>query len=214
MPSKRAKNSHEDCLELVCVFCRKKTKGRIVSESQKTLISEKLFEDYKRYEQILQKGVCENCNRIANDVIKNHEKAKRKFTNTQDFEEAVERLQNIPPRTRSSQICSCFNCEITRSNCINLKKAEPEKIEKKCPNCYGIIKPGGHRTCNRPERVNNLMQDLTPKTRMQLALATIKEQNQKEGSKGSVKVSSSLGGNPTNISIGSASESSKSEQNE
>ena len=205
MPSKRSKKTHEDHLTCVCFFCHKKAPDRRLTTSQKEYISQEVYKDYGKYQSTFPSGVCGNCCRVANDQIKSiknkDHKASKTFPVKLDYDDVLKKLQKIPISTRSRLNCDCFICEISKAGCIvDVKK--PQKIEKKCPNCFAILKSGTHKICNRPQRVDNLMKDLTPKTRLQLALRTLKEEKEKKNSSSPIKVSSSLGGHATAISVG------------
>ena len=202
MPSKRSQKTHDDCLKLVCFFCHKKAPNRRLSTNQRDYISRNLFQDFEHFKELFPSGVCENCSRICNDLIKNGSKASKKFPLLLDYREILRKLQNIPTLTRLRPTCDCFICQVVKVDCI--AKVKPEKVEKKrkCPNCFAILKPGGHKNCSRPERVKNLMQDLTPKTRMQLALQTLRDERDKKNSSSPLKISKSSGGHGTTISVG------------
>ena len=208
MPSKRKKKDHEDNLRLVCFFCKQRTSNRCreLTESQKKLIETTVFEDFRKYEAILMKGVCDTCCRSANDQIKKAkigEESSRKLP-TLNYSEIVATLQKIPAITRSNPTCSCFVCKISKGeSCIKPGKIEKKVEEKQCRQCYGIKKPGGHKVCNRHQRVTNLMKELTPKTRLQLGLETIRVEQRKKATNSPVRVSRLSGGPSMPISIGS-----------
>ena len=65
---------------------------------------------------------------------------------------------------------------------------------KKCDKCFAEVSPGKHKNCNRKERVNNLMNIVSPKSRRQLCLQTIKEEKAKKLTSSPVKLSNINGG--------------------
>ena len=133
------------------------------------------------------KAECGNCNKIVCDLINNGEKSTR-ILPAQDYDETLERLlARTWKRTRPIKNCWCFICKIVKENRFSSSKAKKNasqdsepKEQKKCQKCHSIISPGKHKSCGRNERVNNLMQIVSPKTRMKLCLETIKDE-QKDG---------------------------------
>lgn len=205
MPSKRAKKTHSDYLKEVCFFCPSKAPRRL-TKAQKDYIAKYEFPDYYAFQEVFEGGVCENHSRTLNDLIKSGEKSTRKLPNL-DYNAILDQLQKIPKVTRSNPVCLCFICKIAKVDCI-LPKKKPQKIEKKkCKNCYSTLEPEKRHDCNRTTRVNNLMQDVTPKTRMKLALETIKEEQKKKESKSPLQVSRLSGGPSMPIYVGSNSDS-------
>ena len=203
MPSKRPKRGHGDYLKIVCFFCLKKSqkrgRNRNVTSAHKKFIREKLFPQYNEMmEKIMPSGCCDSCNAIVSDLIKNQ--TSRKLP-CQDYQKIHDDLLKIPPLTRSNPTCSCFICQIAKEDCI--KPGTEKKIKyEKCENCYALKIPGKHRVCNRTERVKNLMEELTPKTRMKLALETTIEQQSKKESESPIKVSRLSGGPKLAVSVG------------
>ena len=206
MPSKRPKKTHEDYLKLVCFFCPQKAQ-RVLNDSQKKFISSEIFEKFKSFEKVLMTGICNTCCRTVNDHIKSFPNKSSRKLPTQNYEKILDELQNLPKLTRSNPTCFCSICKIAKSGCILTQKS-PKTIEKKCPKCFAIVKKGKHKNCGRPERVNNLMTELTPKTRMQLCIETIKEQQNAKKSNSPVKASRLSGGPSMPISVGIPSTSS------
>ena len=198
MPSKRSRKTHEDYLKLVCFFCLKKSvnrgRSRYLSSSQKKNIKSQIFPPFD--EKIMPTGCCNTCNAILGD--------KYRSVPTQDYHNTYQRLLALPPLTRTNPICDCFICQIAKENCIkseSIKSPEPKKEYKLCENCHAQKIPGKHRVCNRSERVKNLMENITPRTRMQLALETTIEEKAKKSSDSPLRVSRISGGPPLAITV-------------
>ena len=215
MPSVRPKKSHPDCLKLVCFFCMSKG-NRNLTKLQKTFIVEYEFSEYEAYKTIFPSGVCESCSRIVNEKIKSNagnvssstenQKTKNdsRILPKQNYVETLARLQKIPPTTRSKPVCQCFICQIAKKDCILRGVKKKVKKENQCPNCYAKLKSGkSHKNCNRQGRVENLMKDVTPRTRLKLALETLREEQAKKSSNSPIQVSRLSGGPSMPIYVGS-----------
>ena len=202
MPSQRPKKCHSDYLKLVCFFCHKKSiqKGRFryLSAPQKKYIKNKLFPDF--CDKVMPSGCCAGCNAIISDLIYS-EKSTRVLP-AQNYEETYRKLSAIPPLTRSNPNCVCFICATAKDDCIKPKsKIKTVKYEK-CDNCFAEKIPGKHKNCNRAERIKNLKKDITPRTRMQLALETIIEEQSKKRRGSPIRASRVSGGPSMAISAG------------
>ena len=217
MPSVRQKPSHSQSLKKKCFFCPRKAPKYQLSETHKKFISENVFPPYKNYGHLFPSGECGNCNVIVSDKIKNGNESKRKLPN-QDYDEILKlllaRQERLRKQTRRSP-CHCFICNAVKKDCIIPKKSrgvskKQKEKEKKCKICFSIISPGKHKNCSRNEGVNNLMQDVSPKTRLRLCLATIREEQAKKNSSSPIMVSSSLGGPSVPLSIKSSDSSTNS----
>lgn len=205
MPSKRPMKSHQDYLRLVCFFCHSKSvkrgRSRYLSSNQKSYIKEKLFPQFD--EKIMPTGCCNNCNATISDMIANPKSPRR--LPTQDYMETYRKLLAIPISTRSNPVCHCFICQIAKENCVKPKEESDKKEEVKyeiCDYCYAQKIPGKHRNCTRRERISNLMENLTPRTRTQLALETAREQQTKKESMSPIRVSRVTGGPSVELSVG------------
>ena len=143
------------------------------------------------------------------DLIKNGQESKRRLT-YQDFDETLSKLK--PKNTRPIKICTCFVCKIVREDCI-IEKSPKAKISKKvCPKCHATVSPGKHKNCNRNENVKNLMQQISPRTRMKLCLETIKEEQKKKSSSSPIRISRMLGGPSVAVMIKSSTVTSNDEK--
>ena len=208
MPSSRPKSRHFDSLESVCIFCHRKAPGRRkISETHKKYIIQNHYSDFKKHERYLPKVECGNCHLSVCDKIKNGDKSKRELP-IQNFLETYRKLR--PKNTRPIKVCRCFVCVIARENCVTKKSKtatvpKPKKT-KKCEKCYAEVSPGKHKSCGITERVQNLMENVSPRTRMKLCLETIKEEQNKAKSSGPIKVST-YGGPKVSISINAPSQS-------
>ena len=210
MPSIREKTTHQRALKLKCFFCPKRLSNHQLSEAHKTFIFEKVFSRYREFENILPSGECGNCNKIVGDLIKKGKEAKRKLPH-QDYDEILKELlarKAMLRKTTRRLVCKCSICKVVKQNCITPKKKttvdkakNKPSTTKKCDVCFAEISPGKHKNCNQNERVNNLMQELSPRTRMKLCLETLKDERKKKESRSPIRVSSSLGGRSVAVSI-------------
>ena len=201
MPSKRKIKDHDDCLKLVCFFGPHKAtnKGRHRTLNQvKEFIFNHVYEKYEQFESVLPSGYCDNCSHYVTDMISNGELSNKPLPDPyEDYDQLLKELQSIPKSTRSRRVCNCRTCKIAKENPFFKKKPiKKSKEAKKCSNCRAILGPGKQHNCGRKERIKNLMEDVTPKTRMQLALETIKKAQSKKESCSPIRVTR-LGGGPS-----------------
>ena len=195
MPSVRSKKTHEDNLKVVCFFCHHKARNRSLSKSVKDYIQQKVMPEFSANENCLLKGICENCNKIACDLIKNGTSSKRKLP-FQDYSETLSILKDLD---LNSEACDCFACVVAQDK--HPKKKPKELKIKKCEFCFSEISPGKHKKCNRSERIKNLMNEFSPKTRRQLCLETVKEETEKKNTSSPLKISSIGRGPSVAVSI-------------
>ena len=208
MPSKRKIKDHDDCLKLVCFFGPHKATNKGWNRSlnpAKEFICNHVYEKYEQFESIFPSGYCDKCSTYVTDMVTNGELSNKPLPDPyEDYDELLKELQNIPRSTRSKKsACKCRICTIAKENPFFPKKSiKKAKEAKKCPHCRAVLGPGKHKKCGRIEHINNLMNEVTPKTRMQLALATIKEAQSKKESDSPLRVSSFGGGPSIPIVIG------------
>ena len=212
MPSIRSKKSHKECLKLMCIFCHEKSakasdkNPRQLSENVKKFIAEKKYKDFRQFENEFPSGICTTCIPIVHGQI--NLKPLSIDLPAQNFEETLKKLRK--GRSNDLDSCSCFVCEKVKKSCITgligVKKKVVQKkviVEKKCDYCFATISHGKHKNCNQKERVNNLMVGISPKTRRQLCLETIREEQKKKTSSSPIRVSRLSGGPAMPIVVGS-----------
>ena len=208
MPSKRKIKDHDDCLKLVCFFGPHKATNKGWNRSlnpAKEFICNHVYEKYEQFESIFPSGYCDKCSTYVTDMIANGELSDKPLPDPyEDYDELLKELQNIPRSTRSKKsACKCRICTIAKENPFFPKKSiKKSKEVKKCPHCRAVLGPGKHKNCGRKEHIKNLMKDVTPKTRMQLALETIKEAQDQKESDSPLRVSRLSGGPSVPIVIG------------
>ena len=209
MPSRRKIKDHDDCLKLVCFFgphkATNKTFHRIITPNVKEFILKHVYEKYEEFESVFPSGLCDSCNHYVSDMMKNGELSNKPLPDPyEDYDELLKEMQNIPRSTRSKKsACKCRICKIAKENPFFPKKSiKKSKESKKCPHCRAILGSGKQHNCGRKERIKNLMEDVTPKTRMQLALETIKEAQSKKESDSPLRVARLGGGPSVSIVVG------------
>ena len=216
MPSVRKPKTHKECLKLACVFCHKKSakasekNPKQLSAAVKGYIKERKCKDFEMVQNEFPSGLCNSCSPIVHGEL-----SKKPLTvalPTQNFEETLKKLRE----TRCpdlSENCICFICQEVKKGCIaplNKKRKVEKKKIRKCQHCFAEISPGKHKNCgSRKERVNNLMEVVSPKTRMQLCLETIAEQREKKVSSSPIKASRISGGPGMPISVGLSNQQSQ-----
>lgn len=218
MPSARKVKSHSECLKYVCVFCHgksAKTRDRFprrLSQNVKNFISNKKFKDFQKFESEFPSGLCNTCNPIVNGLILAlKSQTPTKICQTlpeQNFEETLKKLRETSC-SNSSESCSCFICEKVTKNCIKGSKGVQKRYLKTCDKCFAKISPGKHKNCGRKERVKNLMEAVSPKTRLQLCLETVIDEKSKKSSSSPIQASRLSGGPAMPIVIGKAATNSE-----
>ena len=179
-----------------------------MTELQVKFIKEKLLKNYENHKKKLPSGVCESCNTAVSDVIKNGEKATRKIP-SQDFEEMLVVLSDSYDEIKDLSDCGCFVC-LTVNRKKSASKSTKTDNSQKCPTCFGVKGKGIHKNCGQSERINNLMENLSPRTRLQLSLETIKQEQQKKDSDSPIRVSRYSGGPAMPVMIGNEAKKPKS----
>ena len=202
MPSKRKSKDHDACLKLVCFFGPHKAtnKGRHRSlNPAKEFIFNHVYEKYEQFESVFPSGYCDKCSTYVTDMVTNGELSNKPLPDPyEDYDQLLMDLQSVPRSTRSKKsACKCRICKIAKENPFFPKNSiKKSKEAKKCAHCRAILGPGKKHNCGRKEHIKNLMEDVTPKTRMQLALETIKEAQSKKESDSPIRVTR-LGGGPS-----------------
>ena len=203
MPSKRKVKDHDDHLKNVCFFgphkATYKSFHRSISSSKvKEFIHNHVYERYEEFQSVFPSGFCDSCEHFVSDMIRNGELSEKPLPDPYlDYDQLLKELQSIPRSTRSKTACKCRICKIAKENPFFQKKSiKKSKDAKKCPHCRATLGSGKKHNCGRKEHIKNLMEDVTPKTRMQLALETIKEAQRKKESDSPIRVTR-LGGGPS-----------------
>ena len=208
MPSKRKIKDHDDCLKLVCFFGPHKATNKGWNRSlnpAKEFICNHVYEKYEQFESIFPSGYCDKCSTYVTDMVANGELSNKPLPDPyEDYDQLLKELQSIPKSTRSKRVCNCRICKIVKENPFFPKKSiKKSKEVKKCLVCKAVLGPGKkHKNCGRKEHVNKLMTEVTPKTRMKLAIETIKEAQSKKESDSPLRVSRLSGGPSMPIVIG------------
>ena len=172
----RAKKFHADYLTEVCLICKRKASRPIEKEPKAVEIVKSVLENYDTVKHHIPSAICETCRRIRFTV-----------DDLPDYEEWIKELSNLPPNTRANSTCTCSVCNIAKSKTKNSKskKRGHSQIRESTP----------PPSTSRQAKVNEIMQNYSPTTRMMLSNETIKEQQANKSSPDSpVKLPSSTGG--------------------
>ena len=153
-------------------------------------------------------GLCVDCRLRLVDWI-NKKESPRKLRIVTGVE-----LWKVDRESRGK--CGCYIChlgnmfggELNRARALFKKQKDPQVAKgsdlRRCNKCFAAISksnPSNHVCCGKKDTLANLKEVISPETRLQLALDTLKEVSGASGDS-SFKVQSVNGGQPTTITLG------------
>ena len=224
----RAKKTHDDYRQLFCLFCWRKGDQSLPKyvAGKKTdvsnFIEKHLIPSYLEHQSILPGGYCRLCRGIISEHIKKDKDPKLPAPKLpvpkekKDYDALIKILQNLPPLTRQNTSCNCFICNTMKGLPVHVPRMQPPPRPELPPQLNPprpAQNPGGRPRIstefqpdaskgNRKEKVDELMQNTSPKTRLMLARATIKEEQEKKGSSSPVRLPQASGGPSTPCIMG------------
>lgn len=198
----KKKQDHEGNRLKICVLCLDKCKGALLTDKTKKILAG-IYTDFYKNEMFLPSGLCSGC-RIK---LSSQEKTvgKRTITNKPDYVELVKHVRMVTgSRTRSMEPydplnCPCEICILGRSSGSKKTKSRFVEGEKKtkgrpsetseeelsptvliCRKCRCEVAKGKDHPCNKTSKLQNLLDEVSPRSVYQLAKDVVTDEMKKK----------------------------------